>query len=329
MLYRAAIFAPPPYAKSLKGVKTPNVGPITPPDWIPATVASYTGASIDLSTMMQNVGPLWDYTIGDGDGAWVDTLKGIREDPAGPKVDLEKRLFDKMGVRAMRVSDVVEPITTSSERRLLIADLADAKEALAALEAFYKNDKTAKKQKAGDHEYWEIWPEEPQPGDIPSGVAVARNQMLWASQADMLKDYLQDAAAGKPLSEDADYRRVMERVRAEAKNRYWDKLCLERFVQSRESYKPTYELTRQGKLPDSDTLLGSVLNMLAGQEAGGKPRKQKVAGDKLPPYQQVQHYFLPAGSFGVREDAKEFQGWFFAGFVLGETNGGVAKRPGE
>jgi hypothetical protein len=229
----------------------------------------------------------------------------------------------------MRISDVVEPIEISSERRLLVADLADAKEALAALEAFYKNDKTAKKQQAAGHEYWEIWPEEPQPGDLPSGVAVARGQLLWASQAQMLKDYLQDVSEAKRLSADADYRLVMKHLQEEAKSRTWDKICLQRFVRSREAYKPTYELTRQNKLPLSDTMLGGLLNMVIGQDAGGKPRQQKVAGDKLPPYQQVEHYFLPAGSLGVREDGKDFQGWFFLNLVLGKTNGGVAARPGE
>ncbi len=329
VFYRLAVFAPPPYTKSLKGAVTPNVASLAPPDWIPATVASYTAGSLDLPAMMDNIGPLWDYTIGDGDGAWHDTLEGIREDKTGPQVDLEKRLFEKMGKRITRVTDIVEPIATTSERRLLVADLADAKEALAALEAFYKDDKTAKKQKLGDQEYWEIWPEEAQPGDVPSGLAVARNQMLWASQADMLKTYLKDPPRGKQLSEDADYRIVMEHVQTEAKSRYWEKLCGQRFNRSREVYRPMFELTRQGKLPDSDTLLGSMANMVLGQEIGGKARQQEVDGSKLPPYQKVEHYFLPAGSLGVREDGKEFQGWFFVGFALGKASAGVARRPGE
>jgi hypothetical protein len=145
----------------------------------------------------------------------------------------------------------------------------------------------------------------------------------------MLKVYLEDVNQDRQLAQDADYRTVMEHLRGEAKNRAWQKLCLKRFSRYRQLYQPTYELTRQGKLPESDTLAGSLLNMLLGEDSSSKTRRQRVDGSKLPQYQQVEHYFLPGGSLGVREDSREFQGWFFVGFLLGKGNGGVAKRPGE
>lgn len=329
VLNRAAIYAPPPYARTLAGIKTPNAAPIAPPAWIPAPVASFSAASIDLPTLLdeKHAGPLYDFTLGDGDGAWKDTLKGIREDKRGPQVDLEERLFAKMGLRALRITDVKETNKVPTERWLMIAELADAKVALAAMETFYANDKTAKKQAVDGQSYWEIWPEQPKPEDIPSGVAIVHGHFLYATQADMLKGYFKDLSQEKQLAQDADYRKVLEHIQAEAGKRGWDTLCLQRFVRSQEAYKPTYELTRSNKLPTSETMLSNLLNMMVGQEPGGKPRQQRTDGGKLPAYSEVQHYLLPSGSLGVREDAKDFQGWFFLGFSLAKTNGGVAAKP--
>ncbi len=329
VLNRAAVYAPPPTNKTLGGFKTPNMAPVAPPAWIGAQAASYMGGSLDLPTLLQNIGPLYDFSIGDGDGAWKDTLKGIREDKHGPKVDLEQRLFEKMGVRLLRVTDVTDPIQIHSERRLMIAELADGKEALAALEAFYANDPTAEKTTEDGQTYWKIWPEKRKPDDIPSGVAVMHGHLFFATQAAMLKSYFQDLKAPEQLASDKDFLSVREHIQAESKKRGWDKLFVQRFVRSREAYRPTYELLRANQLPNSDTLLSSVLNMAIGQEPGGKARPQRTNGKLLPEYAQMRQYFLPSGSFGVWEEGPDFQGWFLLGFALSKANPGVANRPAE
>jgi hypothetical protein len=334
VINRLAVYAPPPLERTLAGIRTPNIEPkmMAPPAWIPSSVASFSSGSIDLPTFLNkdHAGPLYDFTIGDGDGAWADTLEGIKKDKRGPQIDLQAELFANTGNHLLRVTDVEDEITINSERRLMIAELAKPKEALDALEAFYANDKTADKITKGSQSYWEIWPEKRQPGDIPTGVAVAHGHLLYASQAEMLKVFFSEQSQDKQLTADADYKRVLEHIQAEAAKRGWDKICMLRFVRSQEAYRPTYELTRQEKLPESDTLLSSLLNMSLGQGSGSKPRAQRTEGKLLPEYSKVEHYFLPAGSFGVREEGgKDFEGWFLVGFSLAKTNGGVAKRPGE
>lgn len=325
VLLRAAFYAPPPYEKTLAGVKTPNIEPIAPPAWIPAKVSSYMAGSLNLPVLLDHIAPLYDYTIGDGDGAWADTLKGIRDDKRGPQVDLEKRLFQKMGLKALRVTDTKEPIDIHSERRLMIAELADAKEALSALEAFYANDPTADKKKDGDQEYWEIWPEERKEGSIPAGVAVVHNHLFYASQAAMLLEFFKDYSEQKQLASNADYKLIRHHLQAEATKRGWEKIAIHRFVRSVDAYKPAFELTRANKLPDSDTMMGKLLGMMLGQDADGKNKPQRANGALLPEFNKVQHYFLPSGGFGVREDGEGFQGWFFIGFSMATANGNMAQ----
>jgi hypothetical protein len=347
LLNRMAVYAPPPYEKSMKMLDTPNSGPFPPFDWLPADVASYTSGGWDVRTAVNNIEALYDETVGNGDqGVWRDALRSIREDKEGPRIDMEKRLFPHLGTRLTRISDVRKPITTQSERNLMIIDLRDAKEVQAALEQYYAKDPLATKKKAGEHVYWEIEPEETdEEFDVPalqvqnpalaggnqnvaggvektepSGLAVAHDKLLVASHVSLLSELLE----GKPkqtLAEDPQYQRVSGLIKSEIEKRSWDKTCLWRFVRSEAAYEPTYELTRMGKLPLSKSMIGEAINMLAEPGPGGKPRKQKADGSKLPPYDKVSHYLTPFGGLGIREDGQEFQGWFFVSFGLSGDEG--------
>jgi hypothetical protein len=142
--------------------------------------------------------------------------------------------------------------------------------------------------------------------------------LFYATQASMMKNYFKDLSEAEQLAGSADYKRVLEANKAEAMKRGWDKIAIHRFVRSADAYKPAYELTRANKLPDSDTMMGNLLGMMLGQDADDKDKKQTTNGSLLPDFGKVQHYFLPSGGFGVREDGQDFQGWFFVGFQFGK-----------
>jgi hypothetical protein len=84
------------------------------------------------------------------------------------------------------------------------------------------------------------------------------------------------------------------------------------FTRTDEAYRPTYELIRQGKMPESKTLLGKLLNRLLGPEEEGILREQQIDGSKMPEFDAVRRYLGPAGLF-VRSDE---DGWFTAGCML-------------
>ena len=84
------------------------------------------------------------------------------------------------------------------------------------------------------------------------------------------------------------------------------------FSRKDEQYESAYTMIRQGKMPESESMLGRLLNRFLGPEEEGVLRKQEVDGSKMPDYQVVRRYLGPAGWFVTQED----DGWFVTGVVL-------------
>ena len=102
------------------------------------------------------------------------------------------------------------------------------------------------------------------------------------------------------------------------------------FSRTDEEYRPTYELIRTGQMPQSETLLGQLLNAMLGNGKDAAPRKQKIDGRTLPEFDAVSHYFGPAGSFVTSEP----NGWFVVGFTMNKSlvpsaNSEVASVPAK
>jgi hypothetical protein len=75
-----------------------------------------------------------------------------------------------------------------------------------------------------------------------------------------------------------------------------------------------YELFRQDKLPQSRSMLATILDRILRPKDELKNVNQRVKGTKLPPYETVQEYFMPGGS-RVHTEA---DGWTYQGFILGK-----------
>jgi len=89
-------------------------------------------------------------------------------------------------------------------------------------------------------------------------------------------------------------------------------VCGRMFSRTEAEYRPTYELIRQGKMPEAQTLLARLLNTFSAEGRKGEMRHQRIEGKNLPPYDVVRHYLGPAGLAAT----SEANGWFFKGFTL-------------
>ena len=65
LLHRTAVFAPPPYEKSMKMLVFPNSTQFDPQPWIPRDVATYTTFYCDLLNAFDNFGALFDELFGE------------------------------------------------------------------------------------------------------------------------------------------------------------------------------------------------------------------------------------------------------------------------
>ncbi|MBN2024477.1 MAG: hypothetical protein JW809_16980 [Pirellulales bacterium] len=276
-------------------------------------------------------------------GVWDDVLGFLKEEENGPQIDLRSEVMARLGQRVTVLTDYELPITPTSERLLVAIEARDEAALAAGIKKYFANDPTIKAHEFEGLLIWETIEDQrhevpdapvidlpdfapetktmPRPGRRGAGgpqgqqnllphkaVAVAHGHLMIASHYDFLVKILDGAKKPDPLAESIDYRVVqtaMEQLGA-------GKNCFRSFSRTDEEYRPTYELIRAGKMPESETVFGRMLNAMFGPRKRGAIRQQKVDGQELPDYQVVRRYLGPAGLFGVSEP----DGWFFVGFML-------------
>jgi len=342
LIHRTAVFAPPPYEKAMKMLVLPNGTELAPQSWVPRDIATYTTFYVDILNAFDNFDSLFEELFGQGEkGIWKEVLEGMEKDPQGPQINLREELIKNLGRRVSMLTDYQLPITTTSERLLFAIETTDPKAVAAAIEKLMKNDSTAKKREVGGHVVWEMVEDEaPEPqapdisfGDMPAvgpegakkkkatdeeekeprllphaAITVWEGHLLVASHIDILLKVV--APANKPdlLADDVDYKLIDEELKKfEPKDN-----CLRLFSRTDEAYRPTYELVRQNKMPEGETMLARLLNGLFGEGKKGAARRQKIDGSQLPEYQVVRRYLGPAGL----KVTSEPDGWFLKGFTL-------------
>lgn len=351
MVHRTVVYAPKPHEKALKMAVLPNAADFSPQPWVPREIATYSTFYFDINNAFDNFGSLFDELFGQGEkGVWEEVKQSLKEDPNGPQIDLRDDLVQHFGQRVSILTDYQLPITTSSERLLFAIETRNPKAVALAIEKLMKNDPTAKRREVGGHVIWEIaedespMPEEPQItlGDMPAvtpvrplkkhrkhdlddeedemeqrllphaAMTVWEGHLMIASHIDFLSKII--AATKKPesLADDVDFRLITEQMNSlDPKEK-----CLRVFSRTDEEYRPTYELVRQNKMPESETMLARLLNGLFGEGKKGQVRAQRIDGSQLPEYQVVRRYLGPAGM----QTTTEPDGWFLKGFTLSKES---------
>lgn len=344
IIHRTAVYAPPPYIESMKMFVLPNKPDkdLAPEPWVSREIASYTTLYADILNVFDNFGPLYDEFAGQK-GIWIQTVKGMEVDPYGPQIDLRKEFIQQLGQRVTIVTDYKLPITTTSERLIFAIEAKDEKAVAKALEKCVKNDPTMKKREIDGRIIWEIVEEQepevpsisldvpslapkkekPDPGApkedsedeekekhfLPHGaITVAHGRLLIASHMDFLLKVLKPVPEPEMLRNNLEFKQVWETIDQKLG---MSEQCVRQFSFTDENLRPTYELIRQGKMPQSETLLGRALNTMAGAGRSGTIRKQQISGQNLPDYQVVRRSLGPGGLGGTTEPT----GWFFKGFL--------------
>ncbi len=342
--------SPPPYKDlcPMNMLTFPNHRHFTLPSWVPNDAATCTQFYWDVLQAFDNFGPVFDQIVGEGEsGAWQELWEGYRDDPLAGEIDIRAELIEHLGQRLIVVSDYKLPITTTSERILVAIEVRDEKAMAAGLYKLFGGgidaggDPTMKARKFDGLVIWEtVEEEEYKPQSPPSisvpipqfgkekkrrvkarrkddqapqalehsAITVAYGQLMIGSHYDFLVEVLKQAKDPDPISQSLDFKVVTATM---------NKLgagdgCLRSFSRTDEEYRPSYEMIRLGKMPESESLLGRILNAMLGPNKRGVVRKARIDGKELPDFQVVRRYLGPAGEFIVTED----DGWFAVGFML-------------
>jgi len=127
-----------------------------------------------------------------------------------------------------------------------------------------------------------------------SAIAVVHGHLLIATHVDFLVKVLERTEASPQLSQSNDFRYIMARLNKLGASDKENGLA---FSRTDKEYQSTYELLRQGKMPESKAMFGQALNALLGPEDEDKLREQQIDGRKLPEYKLVRPYLGPAGLY--------------------------------
>jgi hypothetical protein len=274
-------------------------------------------------------------------GLWEETLEGLRLQDRGPKINLRPEFFVHLGQRVTVITDYELPITTTSERLFFAVEIKDEKAVAAAVEKLMTSDPPPKRTEEYGCVIWETTsaeetdaiappvvampslnvrnedakteaPQEKAPRLLPHlTVTVADGHLFAASHRDFLIKVLETRKANDPrnwLGRSTDF----QSVAAEAEKSAVKQKCAYVFSRLDEALRPTYELIRQGKMPEAETILARVINTFSPEAKKNEMRQQKIDGKNLPDFDVVRHYLGQAGFTGTSEP----NGWFFRGFTL-------------
>jgi len=314
---------------------------LEPPAWALPDVASYLSFNWRMREAFDHSETLVDAVAGDK-GVFKQIWADLKIDPNGPRIDIYKEFIDHFGARATLLSDVKLPVDIKSERLLAVVELKGAGSAAVVaktIEKAFKDDPQAKRRVYQGQVIWEITQDESlaeetelmiegagfvstqapkeqekkkddEETKLPNmAITVFLDHLVVSTHVDFIQDFIaHHAKGGGNLGLANDY----QRVRAELTALGSDNDSFLFFSRTDESYRATYELLQQGKLPEAETVLARLLNALLGPKEEGAVRPPEIDGSKLPNFDLVKKYLGPGGLFAQTEEG----GWWLVGCLL-------------
>lgn len=345
MQHRGFTLTDKPLPKSAAVLDFPNKAKSEIPNFVTSEVSSLLVGFWNSQEAFWKVEGLVDEVAGQ-EGVFKEVIKGIKDDPTGPRIDIKQEVLPYLTNDIYSISDTVNPITTDSHRNLIALRLNAPAKIKAVLRQAMKNEPGAQLVDGPD----EIWRksadaengQENDPlsedfgGDFgaagnapPAGagtpwvkswaIAVYGDYFMFASHVEMIKDAIAQAKSGKPspLNDEPS----CERIRAALIKVFGDQPnCFTQIVRSDLSYRMQYELFRSGELDQSESMLAGLLDRLLqnGTEIKSGAAK-KINGSRLPKFETIAHYLQPSGMVVQSRD----KGWAFGSLLLAGPNAGL------
>lgn len=338
-----------PLPKSAGVLDFPNKAKSEIPNFVTSEVSSLLVGFWNSQQAFWKVEGLVDEIAGQ-EGVFKEVIKGIKDDPTGPRIDIKQDVLPYLTNDIYSISDTINPITTDSHRNLIALRLNAPAKIKAVLRQAMKNEPGVQLVEGPD----EIWRKsadteaglENDPlsedfgGDFgaagnapPAGagtpwvkswaLAVHGDYFMFASHVEMIKDAIAQAKSGKPSPLNTEP--SCERIHAALTKVFGDDPnCFRQIVRSDLSYRMQYELFRSGELDQSESMLANLLDRLLQNNAEIKPgAAKKINGARLPKFETISHYLQPSGMVVQTKD----KGWAFGSLLLANPNPNPNPKP--
>ncbi len=329
------VLAELPLPKSAAVLDFPNKASREIPNFVSADIASLLAVNWNASEAFWKVEGLVDELAGTP-GVFHEVIEGIKVDPNGPRIDIEKEVLPHITNDIYSISDNKPGAADVDSRRNLIAlRLVNAAAMVKVLDRAMKNEPDAEPIDFKGHLIWQVIHREdeevkdlnvdfgdfggapsaaddqPQPWLSNWAITVYDGYLMFASHAEMIEQAIEQAQSGgeSPLLSESEYRRVGRALQ----ERYGSEDCSAwQVVRTSVAYRVQYELFREGKLMDSKSMLASILDRLLQNQDEMRGKAQRLSGQKLPPYEEVAKYLQPMGMVVRSTDS----GWDFGAIML-------------
>lgn len=274
-----------------------------PEPWAPSDVAYYLTLNWDVDAAWQGVVDISNQMQA---GMLDQTLRQMAEDPNGPGIDLVSDVIEPLSGRFTMLTDYEEPVTPESQRMLFAFALDDPKTMASSLDKMLAMaGPQVEKREFEGHVIHELPPmptapqlNEEQPVErAKTGIAVANDYLMIATNVRLLEKVLRPASDQESLAQSLDYRLV---ARQFPENPSWIG-----FSRPELEMRALYESIRSGQFQEQMAPMALFFpQLLAVINA--------IDGSKLPEFDVVRRYLAPGGSYMVTGDS----GMHFVGFSL-------------
>jgi hypothetical protein len=343
------VLAPKPWPEAVKILDFPNIADVNVPKWVGKNSASFLSTAWNASEAFWKVEGIVDEIAGES-GTFDIVIEGIQTDPKGPQIDIRNDILPFMTNEIFAINDCIEPITPDSRRSLIAIRITNNEKMSKVLDRIMKDEPDATPMDFEQHRIWVVsheedadlanigldedlesfdaepegdnQEEEEQPWLNNWAIAVHDNYLMFSSHPEMITDAIKADFKTSPLGDEADFARAKAKV-VELSN--GNPNCFWNVDRADLSFKMQYELFRQDKLPQSRSMLASILDRIIRPKKDVKDEVQRVKGDRLPPFETIRQHLLPGGTVIQTQD----DGWSIQSFVLGlnkeATNDGLSQ----
>ncbi|WP_145416349.1 membrane or secreted protein [Planctomycetes bacterium K23_9] len=337
VLHRGFVLATRPFKNAAVMLELINQPYEAIPDWIHNEVGSFNRINWNIENGFWASESLINEAL--GDEIFRDMVEGIRDDEAGPQIDLEKNFLPNLDDTIILIADNTVPADVDSERMLVAVELKNAQaikdvirkamevepdatkiDALpgvdiwrvqrgegeddleAELEALGFDDEEG----AGENQkplldHWAIAVVDKGPGSPSAYLMFSSHPEFLIQSAKRIQAGAKDGLASLDPA-----KKVVEAIGdLGAKN-----VAMDRLARLKMSMRAKYELLRKGQLKDSDSVLSTILRRAMEDEEGGQP--DPLNARKLPPIEKIEKHLTDGGAF--TEETEE--GWSLTGFFL-------------
>lgn len=338
LLHRGVVLAPGKLTKAARMMQLMNVPRQPVPGWPTDDTGAFYRFNWDLEEAFWAAESLVNDAL--GEDLFRPMIEGIRDDPEGPQIDIAKDFLPNLDDELILVTDNTTPVSPESDRMLIALRVKNADVVAKLIQKAMEVEPDAIKLDFPDFDVWKVEPGEGE-SDIDQelkelgfddeldvegaepllnhwSISVVRGStddapdyLMFSSHSDLLIKLgkrVHSGAQGDGLSATPATVAIVNAL----DDLGGDQVTMDGVFHPSISLRARYELLRQGKLKDSDSVIANLLRRLVAEDEQG--RTDPLKASKLPPFEQIQKYLKGGGTFWKKTD----DGWSITGFLLAE-----------